>query len=224
MPTIKTIASIISFANVFDIFCLLLIAGHLLAGYRRGFGRMIASLIGTLLALLSGYWLHPTLASWTQGTSFGQQHPNIVALSPYLLAIAIGIAVFFILRMLLGRFFRLLVEQPVDHIFGSLGGLVIGLVLVMLMVSIGIVLPQNSRLRRIVCEESRTGSIITPAVQSILNARHVPTLHFGSRQEDDDGARPRIRHKESLLKEPSLPKNKEQPGIPGQPRRGGTGR
>ena len=170
-----------------DLACLVVLAIAILVGLATGFTRMLASLTAMLLALQGGYWLYPTLSHYLDRLVTLDDHTRLTALIHYLLAVFIGLAVFLLLRMLLHRFFRLLVEQPIDRIFGALTGTALGLMVLFFLFSVCSLLPAGSRTRKVICESSRTGRIFTPVVRTILEHRHASIIRFtaSGKQEPD---------------------------------------
>lgn len=154
-----------------DLACLAVLVLAILIGVISGLTRMLASLAAMLLALQGGYWLYPTLSYHLGRLIPASRHSTLTALVYYLIAVLIGLAVFLLLRMLLHRFFKLLVEQPVDRIFGGLAGLALGLMVLFFIFSIFSLLPADNRTRKLVCESSRTGRVFTPVVNDILEHR-----------------------------------------------------
>ena len=154
-----------------DLACLAVLVLAILIGVISGLTRMLASLAAMLLALQGGYWLYPTLSYHLGRLIPAGRHSTLTALVYYLIAVLIGLAVFLLLRMLLHRFFKLLVEQPIDRIFGGLAGLALGLMVLFFIFSIFSLLPADNRTRKLVCESSRTGRVFTPVVNDILEHR-----------------------------------------------------
>ena len=161
-----------------DLACLVVLVIAILVGLATGFTRMLASLTAMLLALQGGYWLYPTLSHYLGRLVTLDGHTSLTALIHYLLAVFIGLAVFLLLRMLLHRFFRLLVEQPIDRIFGALTGTALGLMVLLFLFSVFSLLPAGSRTRKLFCESSRTGRIFTPVVRTILEHRPASIIRF----------------------------------------------
>ena len=154
-----------------DLACLAALALAILIGVISGLTRLLASLAATLLARQGGYWRYPTLSYHLGRLIPAGRHSTLTALVYYLIAVLIGLAVFLLLRMLLHRFFKLLVEQPIDRIFGGLAGLALGLMVLFFIFSIFSLLPADNRTRKLVCESSRTGRVFTPVVNDILEHR-----------------------------------------------------
>ncbi|NLN01667.1 MAG: CvpA family protein [Lentisphaerae bacterium] len=154
-----------------DLACLAVLVLAILIGVISGLTRLLASLAAMLLALQGGYWLYPTLSYHLGRLIPAGRHSTLTALVYYLIAVLIGLAVFLLLRMLLHRFFKLLVEQPIDRIFGGLAGLALGLMVLFFIFSIFSLLPADNRTRKLVCESSRTGRVFTPVVNDILEHR-----------------------------------------------------
>jgi uncharacterized membrane protein required for colicin V production len=161
-----------------DLFCLALLVIHISVGFLLGFARMLASFTAMLLALQGGYWLYPSLSHYLGHLVLFKNHAALTALFHYLFAVIIGLTVFFLLRLLLHRFFRLLVEQPIDRIFGALTGAALGLMVLFFCFSLFSLLPADSKARQTVCGQSRTGRIFTPCVRTILNIRPETVIRF----------------------------------------------
>ncbi len=164
--------------NWVDLVCLGLLAICILTGLFIGFSRMLAWLIGMLITLQVGYWLYPTVLVHGRAVVQGRVHPVLAAVLPYLLAVAVGLALFLLLRLLLHRFFKLLVEQPVDRIFGALTGTAQGLMILFFLFSLVSLLPPANPLRKKICEQSVTGRILTPVVKSVLDAPPEAVIRF----------------------------------------------
>ena len=175
-----TLASIFPLTpgNWVDLVCLGLLAICILTGLFIGFSRMLAWLIGMLITLQVGYWLYPTVLFHVRAVVQGRVHPVLAAVLPYLLAVAVGLALFLLLRLLLHRFFKLLVEQPVDRIFGALTGTAQGLMILFFLFSLVSLLPPTNPVRKKICEQSVTGRILTPVVNSVLDAPPEAVIRF----------------------------------------------
>ena len=163
-----------------DLACLAVLILHIVVGLIRGFARMLASFTAMLLALQGGYWLYPSFAFYLGKLDLFKHHATLTAIFHYLVAVIIGLAFYLLLRLLLHRFFRLLVEQPVDRIFGALAGTALGLMVVFFLFSVFSLLPADNRMRKAVCESSRTGRIFTPVVRTILEIRPKAIIRFTS--------------------------------------------
>lgn len=176
-------------AQWLDVTCLLLLIVQLVLGYCRGLVSMLTWAMALILLLQSGYWLYPLIACYARHSPLSRLNPTLGALLVYLLASIIGLLLFFILRHFLRRFFRLLVEQPVDRIFGLLAGGAIGLLMLFFVVSLAYVMPPKSSFHRLVCLESYTGRSITPALEAVLEAR--PASLSGRCAEERQGQKKR---------------------------------
>ena len=171
LARLDSLSSLAGAGDWIDLACLAVLILHILLGLFRGFARMLAAFTAMLLALQGGYWLYPSLAYHLGRLGLVRHHATLGAIFYYLLAVMAGLAVFLVLRLLLHRFFRLLVEQPVDRIFGALAGAAQGLMVLFLLFSVFSLLPGTSRTRKTVCEASRTGRIFTPVVRTFLGLR-----------------------------------------------------
>lgn len=172
-----------SASNWIDGVCLVVLVINIVLGYMKGFSCMLATLLGILLALQGGYWLYPTIAYFCGSLAFCRSHPILGSIVPYLLAVAIGFAAFLLLRLLLHRFFKLLVEQPVDRIFGMVTGIAQGLLLLFFLFTLVCLLPQTCKFRQVAGDQSRAGHFFTPCVRSLLQIRPESLVLFKSEPE-----------------------------------------
>ncbi len=195
-----------SAGNWIDAVCLAVLIINGVIGYARGFARMLATLIGILIALQGGYWLYPTLAFFSSRFAFCQNHPILGLFLPYLLSVTIGLIVFLILRLALHRFFKLLVEQPVDRIFGMVTGFAQGLLLLFFLFTLVCLLPQTSQLRQVAGEQSRAGRFFTPGVRAVLEIRPESLVLFKS---DPDVSKKKSRQSPAPAKKPAPSKPKK---------------
>ena len=180
LARLHSLCAVVGAGAWIDIACLAVLILHIVVGYARGFSRMLASFTAMLLALQGGYWLYPSLSFYLGRLDIFKHHPTLTAISHYLLAVIIGLAVFLLLRLLLHRFFRLLVEQPVDHIFGAIVGTALGLMVLFFLFSVFSLLPPGNRIRKTVCESSRMGRAFTPVVRTVLDIRPKAVIRFSS--------------------------------------------
>ncbi len=170
-------------SNWIDVVCLAVLVISIVIGFMAGFSCMLATLIGILLALQGGYWLYPTIAYYCSRLAFCRNHPLVGSIFPYLLAVAIGLATFLLLRLLLHRFFKLLVEQPVDRIFGMVTGFAQGLLLLLFLFTLVCLLPQTCKFRQVAGDQSRAGRLFTPCVRALLQIRPESLVLFKSEPE-----------------------------------------
>ena len=176
--------------NWFDLVCIALLGLTAAVGFKRGFSRMLGMLTAILIALQGGYWLHPSLAHHLRGLKLVVNHPVLGSTLSYIMAMLVGLLFFFIFHKLLGRFFRLIVEQPVDRIFGTVTGVAVGLLSLFLAVSLAILLPENNTLRHAVCTRSQAGRIITPCLYAVLNVRPTTVIKLAPAERSPYRRRP----------------------------------
>ena len=163
-----------------DIACIAVILFFTITDAVRGFSTTLSVLLGLLIAIHSGYWLYPPLKSILAGAAFCHRHPAIGALLPYAAAIFIGIVLFLLFRFFFRRFFKLLVEQPMDRILGALAGAVKALLLLLIIFSGISLLPEKSKTRRVFCQESRMGRHVVPVIQTTLAHGRTLLPHDGN--------------------------------------------
>ena len=164
-----------------DIVCLGLLVVHAIIGGMLRFSGILASLTSILIALQSGYWLFPTVDYHLRRVAFVARHPTLGTLAIYLVVVALGLALYFLLRVLLKRLFSLFVELPFDRFFGMLVGLGVGLILLFSIFSATSLLPEKNSFRQALLVKSRTGAIAKPAISAIFEKRPHATTPIQSK-------------------------------------------
>ncbi len=160
-----------------DLAALAILLICMIAGRMRGLSGLLSSLFGLLLALLGGGLLYAPLTASMRRIAYCREHPWAGAVLPYVLAVAAVLAGYMVLRAMLRRFFKLVVEPPVDGLLGMLAGLLLGLLVLLFASSLAGLLPEGSAARVIVCEESRCGGVLAPRLRAALHAlRPAPAL------------------------------------------------
>lgn len=153
-----------------DLAGLAILAICAIAGKVRGLSGLLSSLLGLLLALLGGNLLHAPLAAVMKRIPYCRDHSWAGDLLPYILAVGAVLAGYLILSAMLRRFFKLVIGQPVDGLLGLVAGLLQGLLVLVFACALAGLLPEGSAMRVIVCEESRSGSVVAPRLRRALNA------------------------------------------------------
>lgn len=172
MPSGITVAAsfaCLSAGTWVDIVCLLIVIGMAYYDAVKGFTSTLAVLLGLLIATHAGYWLYPAFFKLLSYTSLMENHEILGAILPYILAVIAGVGIFILLRICFKRFFKLLVEQPADKFLGIISGIAKGLLIILIIFSCISLMPPNSAMHRVICDESITGRAAIPVLQTALS-------------------------------------------------------
>ena len=178
MCTYLPIASLFSHITAgtwIDVACLVLVVSFAVFDARRGFSSTLSVLLGLLIAVHAGYWLYPFMRLATDRSSFCQHHALMGAILPYLLAVLLGGVIYVIIRFVFRRFFKLIVEEPIDNILGAVAGIAKSLLVILLIFSCASLLPAGSAANRAFHQESRTGRWVVPVLRNVFQ-HSVPDL------------------------------------------------
>ena len=132
MPTYLPIASILSRITAgtwIDVACLILVVSFAVFDARRGFSSTLSVLLGLLIAVHAGYWLYPFMRLAVGDSAFCHRHALLGAILPYILSVLLGGIIYIVIRFVFRRFFKLIVEQPVDNILGAIAGIAKSMIL-----------------------------------------------------------------------------------------------
>lgn len=151
-----------------DVACVAVLVVFIAWDAARGFSTTLSVLLGLLIAIHAGYWLYPPLEAALGKTAFCAGRPAVGALLPYAAAVGAGVVLFLVFRYFFRRFFKLIVEQPMDRALGAIAGAAKALLLMLIVFSGASLLPEGSGVRRAFCQESRAGRSVVPVVQALL--------------------------------------------------------
>lgn len=151
-----------------DLGCLLILLICVGVGIVRGISGKLAGLFGLLTAVVLGFWLYPGSAAAMSRLAFCREHAWAGSVLPYLLVVVGTLVVFLLLRLFLSRFFKLIVEQPADWIFGLLVGVAQGLLLLAAIFSAASLIPKDHPARQAFCVQSRVGRAAAPVLEVVL--------------------------------------------------------
>ena len=165
---IASVFSRISAGTWIDIACLILVVAMAVFDARRGFSTTLSVLLGLLIAVHAGYWLYPFMRLATAGSSFCQRHAIFGAILPYILAVLVGGVIYVIIRFVFRRFFKLIVEQPMDNILGAIAGIAKSMLVILLVFSCASLLPAGSAANKAFHQESRTGRWVVPVLRNVF--------------------------------------------------------
>ena len=165
---IASLFSRITAGTWIDVACLVLVVSFAVFDARRGFSSTLSVLLGLLIAVHAGYWLYPFMRLATDRSSFCQHHALLGAILPYLLAVLLGGVIYVVIRFVFRRFFKLIVEEPIDNILGAIAGIAKSLLVILLVFSCASLLPAGSAANRAFHEESRTGRWVVPVLRNVF--------------------------------------------------------
>ncbi len=171
MPTYLPIASLLSRITAgtwIDVACLILVVSFAVFDARRGFSSTLSVLLGLLIAVHAGYWLYPFMRLATEHSSFCRSHALLGAILPYLLAVIVGGVIYILIRFIFRRFFKLIVEEPIDNILGAVAGVAKAMLVILLVFSCASLLPAGSAANKAFHQESRTGRCVVPVLRNVF--------------------------------------------------------
>ena len=177
---IASIFSRITAGTWIDVACLVLVVSFAVFDARRGFSTTLSVLLGLLIAVHAGYWLYPFMRLATDRSSFCQHHALMGAILPYLLAVLMGGVIYIVIRFVFRRFFKLIVEEPIDNILGAIAGIAKSLLVILLVFSCASLLPAGSAANKAFHEESRTGRWVVPVLRNVFQ-HSVPEIRQKSK-------------------------------------------
>ena len=180
-PPIASIFAHITAGMWIDVACLVLVVSFAVFDARRGFSSTLSVLLGLLIAVHAGYWLYPFMRLATDRSSFCQHHALLGAILPYLLAVLMGGVIYLVIRFVFRRFFKLIVEEPIDNILGALAGIAKSMLVILLVFSCASLLPAGSAANRAFHQESRTGRCVVPVLRNVFQ-HSVPEIRQKSKQ------------------------------------------
>jgi uncharacterized membrane protein required for colicin V production len=178
MPSPFPIGSILPHVTAgtwIDVACLLLVVAFAIIDAKRGFSTTLSVLLGLLIAVHAGYWLYPFMRLAVGDSAFCHRHALLGAILPYILSVLLGGIIYIVIRFVFRRFFKLIVEQPVDNILGAIAGIAKSMLVILLVFSCASLLPAGSAANRAFHQESRTGRWVVPVLRNVFQ-HSVPDL------------------------------------------------
>ena len=179
-----------------DVACLILVVSFAVFDARRGFSTTLSVLLGLLIAVHAGYWLYPFMRLATDRSSFCQHHALMGAILPYLLAVLMGGVIYVVIRFVFRRFFKLIVEQPMDNILGAIAGIAKSMLVILLVFSCASLLPAGSAANKAFHQESRTGRWVVPVLRNVFQ-HSVPEIGQTSKSRNSRAKKDRPKNKAS---------------------------
>ncbi len=171
MPTMTHIAPLlasIAAGTWIDFACVAIVILFAAIDATRGFSSTLSALLGLLIAVHAGYWLYPLMRMAVGGTAFCRNHAQLGAILPYILAVVVGGLIYAAVRFIFRRFFKLIVEQPVDNLLGAVAGVAKAMLVILLVFSCASLFPSGSSLNKAFHQDSRTGRCVVPVLRNVL--------------------------------------------------------
>lgn len=167
-----------------DVCCIVLIVGIAAIDARKGFSSTLSALLGLLITVHAGYWFYPAVCKAVSNTAYCQKHAQIGAVLPYVLAVLLGCAIFAVIRFAFRKFFKLIVEQPLDGILGVLGGVAKAMLIILLVFSCASLFPEGSGLNNAFHHQSWTGRCVVPVLQNVFQQTYPRAQQQIKKQRD----------------------------------------
>lgn len=149
-----------------DIVCLVLMVILVIADARRGLSDTIGALIGLFAGFNAGLWARPVIRSALGNSAFFGSHSTLLAVAALVLAVLVAAAVFVIFRVVLSRFFRLVVDSPLDNILGAVAGLAKALLIILALFTFARFVPGDPAGAAL--SSSRVGRQVVPAAMRAI--------------------------------------------------------
>ncbi len=184
MPIITHMAPVLAWLSLgtwIDFACVAIVITFAVIDATRGFSSTLAVLLGLLITVHAGYWLYPVMRLAVGNTSFCRNHAQFGAILPYILAVVAGCLLFVLARFLFRRFFKIIVEQPVDNVLGAITGIACSMLVILLIFSCASLFPAGSKLNKAFHQDSRTGRCVVPVLRNVLQ-HSVPDQSAPTRQ------------------------------------------
>jgi len=160
--------------NAIDIAILVVVLFGLFRGYVRGLSGELAQLASVVAAFVLGLTLHPPLSTWlSEKTRLAGQNARTMAFVTTVLG---SVLAMIILRYLIKRIMRVVIEEKVDKPAGLVAGGVKTVVLVLIVVVVMNLWP-HEYLNRKFGEESVVGSAVLrymPSLRETIEEAAVP--------------------------------------------------
>lgn len=154
--------------NIIDIAAIAIVILGIIQGYRRRLSGELAHLISVVAAFSIGVFFFRPVGSWfTDHTRLTDQGSHVVAFITTMLA---SLIVMTLLRIVLGRVMKVVIEPEVDRTAGAIAGFCRASVFVIIVFIIMNMWPHDY-LNRVFGEESLIGGIVIkcmPTVQEVV--------------------------------------------------------
>lgn len=153
--------------NIIDVFALVIIVVSVIVGYRRRLSGEIANMISIVAAFCMGLFFYQPLADWfLANTRLDGRNSQGIA---YVFVVIAAIVVMIVLRLLLGKIMRIVIEEEFDRMGGLFAGLVRA-VLFILIIFMAMNLVNHDYLNRKFGEESVVGRVVVKFIPSVDSA------------------------------------------------------
>lgn len=148
-----------------DVVCLIIVGTCLVWDVIRGLSATLAQVAALFLSFKLAFFVCPWVRKSLAATN--ASNAPFASVLPTIVALALLVILFFLIRFLINRFIRILIPSPTDNIIGGFSGAIKGLLLVYLFFII-IQLFLGSSYSSSFFAKSRTGSSVIPALEKVI--------------------------------------------------------
>ena len=176
--------------NIIDIAAIAIVALGVIQGCRRRLSGELAHLISVVAAFGTGLFFFRPVGDWFMAhTRLTDQGAHVVAFIATMLA---SLVVMTLIRIVLGRVMKVVIEPEVDRTGGAIAGFVRASVFVLIVFIIMNMWPHDF-LNRIFGEESLIGSVVVKCMPALRDAVEEQKAKVDELRERDSSSRPRPR-------------------------------
>ena len=169
--TLGSLLQNLTAADWVDVACVALTLVSIGLGAYRGISGELPADVGWVLGGLAGWYTYHPASHFYESLPFLEEH-HYLAMAAAIVTVALlawGVAA--LVRLGLGRLMKLVAKQPLDHILGTVAGLVRAALVLLVATAAVLLLPWYTP-RHVLCHESRAGRIFAPpATQLLVSAK-----------------------------------------------------
>ena len=153
--------------NWVDIGCVLVALTAIGFGAYRGLSGELPLGTGWLVGVLAGWYVYAPAQAFYGRLDFLAAHPRAVTAATVVTAVLLAWGVAMLVRIGLSRAMKAVAKQPIDHILGTVAGLVRAALLVLFATGIMLLVPWR-RGHIVFCHESYAGRLFVPVATELL--------------------------------------------------------
>ena len=210
MPELSSLTA----ADWVDIGCAALVLVSIGVGAFRGLSGELPAEVGWILGALAGWWLYAPAHTFFSQLGALAAHPWGVVAAAAATAVLLAWGAGALIRLGLGRLMKAVAKQPIDHILGTVAGLVRAVLLLLVATTAMLLLPWRTG-HEVFCHASRTGRAFVPWATELIVTAHTlcPRVKL-ERAEDPGEAVTRDEERTSGRPRPARPTNGAAPAAP----------
>ena len=160
-------------ANYVDIACAGLVLLFVVIGFVRGISGELSRLLSLAAGAAVGYWIYVPGVETLSSLEYLRKSPQFTSLIAFCVALLGGLILFLLLNLMLGRIIKIVLDPAWDRSLGMLAGVINAAILLALVFTLAMILPQPSH-RELLCRESRIGRMATPLLERMLGSAGMP--------------------------------------------------